>query len=413
MRERATAWLDRAVDALPHRWSTRLGAVAAGASLLTFLIIGAVAFFLLRASEAERSAAFGRAIAEELAALSVEPLLSGDRILLGVLASRMAELDRIGNVAVVTIDDRVLADSGAEPRPSGPEFTAPILLDGDLAGYVHVVLDGTALGPRRGELLWIAIAALFVIALCAALGRGLGVQITRRARRIEMMRLSKAANDEERPHERFVIVVNLFNQLSLPSADRHKVIDACVARVAAVGRLYGGRCEPLPGTGAVMRLDGFTSTPPEASPSAASSPSARAFDALCAALLAVDVVGELAAAPPIETRQVLDFRVAAHTLSLPADPLDETESVNDAVLLSAVAQRLEVAVSHDLFLRLEQPERFGPRSHENPALHALTTARRGSCMMVGTLDEELRELLDAQVDKLISVAPSTSSPSAF
>src|SRR4029453_10459568 len=116
--------------------------------------------------------------------------------------------------------------------------------------------------------------------------------------------------------------------------------------------------------------------------------------------------------PPV-AGTTLDFRFALHVLELPADAHVESEAVNDTVLLSAVAPAREIAVSHNLFARLEQKDRFGTRTQYIAVLQALSTAEKGSCVLVSGADDELRCELDGQVDKLIAVVPSTSSPSAF
>jgi hypothetical protein len=83
------------------------------------------------------------------------------------------------------------------------------------------------------------------------------------------------------------------------------------------------------------------------------------------------------------------------------------------VLLSAVAPSREIAASYDVFSRLARKERVSSRPQENAVLHALSTARRGQCVLIAGPNDELRGELDGQVDKLIAAVPSTSSPSTF
>jgi len=319
----------------------------------------------------------------------------------------------VQNVTIVTIDDRVLAEAGDPTTANARVFTAPIVLEGDLAGHARITLDPYAFSTPTSDVVAWLIVALAALGLCTTGGFALGRSLVdRRARLLEAQRAA-AANDERAraPKARLMLVINLFNQLSMPSAQRHRVIAACADRLEGIADLYGGQCEPLPGTGLMMRFDDLR-TQQETEAEAANA-NARAFDAACAALLAVDVVGELVAAPPLENLPALDFRFALHVLELPADARYEADAINDAVLLSAVAPGREIAASHDLFGRLPGHERFGTRTQDYAVLHALVTARKGSCVLISGAEDALRSELDGQVDRLICVAPSTSRPSTF
>jgi hypothetical protein len=405
--------IDRALDALPERIEHRFALLTGGAAFLALVIVSSTAWHLVGAADDARRADIGRALAGQLASLSIEPLFVDDRILLGVLATKMADVDAVENVSILTIDERVIAEAGDPASAGAPVFTSDIVLDGDLAGYARLTLDPRAFGTATSDLVTWLVVALAAFGLCTTVGYAAGKRLVeRRARLLEAARAA-AANDE-RPREptaRYFLVINLFNQLSMPSAKRHVVIAACAERLGAIGDLYHGRCDTLPGTGLVMRFD---DVPPADTGSAEpESLEARAFDAVCAALLAVDVVGELVAEPPVENLPTLDFRFAVHVLALPADAHRERDAINDTVLLSAVAPSREIAASHDLIARLDGCDRFGTRTQDHTVLHALVTARKGSCVLIDGAEDALRSELDGQVDKLICATPSTSSPSTF
>ena len=71
-----------------------------------------------------RRADIGRALAGQLASLSIEPLFVDDRILLGVLATKMADVDAVENVSILTIDERVIAEAGVEGVEPGGSWKA-------------------------------------------------------------------------------------------------------------------------------------------------------------------------------------------------------------------------------------------------------------------------------------------------
>ena len=78
-------------DALTRRrWQATLLALCA--SLLTALLLGVSWYRSVEDVRSARVAQFGNAAAAQLAALSIEPLFTLDRIRLGVLATRMSEL---------------------------------------------------------------------------------------------------------------------------------------------------------------------------------------------------------------------------------------------------------------------------------------------------------------------------------
>ena len=121
-------------DALTRRrWQATLLALCA--SLLTALLLGVSWYRSVEDARSTRVAQFGNAAAAQLAALSIEPLFTLDRIRLGVLATRMSELPEIESVTIVTVDDRIVANAGTRPLADTPLFTHDIEFEGVLAGY--------------------------------------------------------------------------------------------------------------------------------------------------------------------------------------------------------------------------------------------------------------------------------------
>ena len=97
-------------DALTRRrWQAT--SLALGASLVTALLLGVSWYRSVEDARSARIAQFGNAAAAQLAALAIEPLITLDRIRLGVLATRMSELPELESVTIVTVDDRIVANA--------------------------------------------------------------------------------------------------------------------------------------------------------------------------------------------------------------------------------------------------------------------------------------------------------------
>ncbi len=130
-------------DALTRRrWQAT--ALALGASLLTALLLGVSWYRSVEDARSARMAQFGNAAAAQLAALSIEPLITLDRIRLGVLATRMSELPELESVTIVTVDDRIVANAGTRPLADTPLFTHAIEFEGAVAGYVQIAISADA-----------------------------------------------------------------------------------------------------------------------------------------------------------------------------------------------------------------------------------------------------------------------------
>ena len=116
-------------------------------------------------------AQFGNAAAAQLAALAIEPLITLDRIRLGVLATRMSELPELESVTIVTVDDRIVANAGTRPLADTPLFTHPIEFEGAVAGYVQIAISADAFSASGFAPAYLFLPAL--IARAAVRGRRL------------------------------------------------------------------------------------------------------------------------------------------------------------------------------------------------------------------------------------------------
>src|SRR5262245_54940310 len=158
-----------------RRWQATLLAVSA--SLLTALLLGVSWYRSIEGARAARMAQFGNATAAQLAALATEPLITLDRIRLGVLATRMSELPELTAVTIVTVDDRIVANAGPRPTANDVIFTHPVEFEGAVAGYVQVAIAPDALSESGFAATYLLLSALIGALLAAAAGYLLGLRL--------------------------------------------------------------------------------------------------------------------------------------------------------------------------------------------------------------------------------------------
>lgn len=145
-------------DLAPHKTTTtriKLGHKFA-LSTAVLLILSMCVFWLVTTQTTEnilrqQSDSLGNTLARQTAILVTELVLANDMVSMNVLLNQLTREEAIAQVAVLSIDDRVIAISGSSVSPAGSEslqrsdlfgsYLAPIALQDSLAGYVRVNLD--------------------------------------------------------------------------------------------------------------------------------------------------------------------------------------------------------------------------------------------------------------------------------
>ncbi len=368
-------------------------------------------------SDQARVDRFGTATAQALAGLAVEPLLSQNRMHLAVLGNRLADLPEVAGVASYSADDRVLASTGGL---EGPQYTAPVVIDQSIVGYVRVVLQPRAFRqPHRGRTLAVLAAVLlvpFAVAVCwsvaGAARRGeLAALLPRRPRWLEPPAPQRRVQPEDEPAlpeadyepepappvRHFLLAVNLYNQFSLTASQRDFELSLCLELADAVAALYGARVAALPGVGALMDFD------PEAGP--ADDPD-RPFQVLCGAFLLARLLRDQA---PYGV-----YRLGLNLAWSPEGemPALEDEAVSDAALLSALAPETTLAVSSPCARALSEAEGFTTRPLANPLLDELATSDAG-CLLATGLEPAADAAVARQAEQVLAQREATSSPSTF
>jgi hypothetical protein len=383
-------------DALTQlRWQAT--ALALLVSLLTALVIGVSWYRSAEDARSARMAQFGSAAAAQLAALAIEPLITLDRIRLGVLATRMSELPELESITIVTVDDRVVANAGARPRSDTPLFTHAIEFEGATAGYVQVAIAADAFSASRLATAYLLLPALIAALLAAVAGYVLGLRLE------ATPELEVTDDSPEVPAgtTRWLLAVNLLNLMSLPGAERATVLTDVRRRAVLVARQHQAAASDLANIGILLS---FADSGPD-----------QCFKVLCAALVLAETLDDLNEARHVAARPELKIRFGAHVMThINGAALDATsDAVADTIVLSAVAPEGSIAASRDAFARLSRPERFVVEPLSNPILRTLSTTEHDSCVIVSAVADAYGASLDRQTELLRAQEDSTSTPSTL
>lgn len=375
--------------------------VAVAASLLTSLLIGVAWAWQNGSAREARIEDFGGATARQLATLAVEPLLANDRIRLGALVTQLADMPTVRTASVYTLDDVVVAMAGDETSAGTHAFVETIAFEGEVAGYARIAVEDAAVGASLTP----GVAVWLMVALAAA-GAGLAAHFAYAARFDEEDMAPEGLDEGDVDADArvaFLTIVNFFNQNRLPADRRSAILREARARLEHLARVTSSRLVDLPGTGWTLCT------------TADARDADFAFPAFCAALAAAELLDEMNADPDRLPGIELSFRFALLVAKSGFDSVDalrQSDTLQDALVLSATAPNGCVVASGDAFERLTRPERFVVEELSNTLLGELTSQRRGGGVVVSTIAESYRGALD----RLLAGAgqpETTSSPSTF
>jgi uncharacterized membrane protein affecting hemolysin expression len=373
-------------------------AVAAVAVVLTTLMVLLVLHLTSR--EAQRMDRFGNAAVQALAELAVEPLMQRDRMHLGVIGNRLAELDEIEGVASYGADNRILATTGSL---EGRRYTQPVTLDDSIVGYVHLALRPAAFAASTGNrtaallivmlLMPFAVAGGWALAGAARAGR-LDTALPWRQPPAAPAPLEEAPVPEAAADVRhYLLAINLYNQLTLQIDQRDFELSLCLELAEVVAEIYQGQVVNLPGVGVLVDFDHTDDGD-------------RPFQVLCAAFLLLRLLHDEA---PFG-----QYRLGLNLTELPADEAlaADHDAVADAALLSALARDASIAVSATVVAVLDNTARLRTRPLVNPLLDELATSS-ADCRLVTDLEAPYHSLVVQQAAQLRDQREATSSPSTF
>ncbi len=373
----------RLVKPSPVLWA------AAAATAITALTL--VLIWGLTDEREARLAQFGSSVAKSLAYLSVEPLMKQDRIHLGVLTNRVAEISAVVGVGIYTVDDKVLALSGT---PAAGIGHTEMVTSGDvIVGYVRLSVDRLAfeLGDTPSRSLRYFLSVLVVLLSPFVVLVVSNLNASRKLARGST--ISEPSEDDQADSvPRYLLAINLYNQLGMTLQERELELAYGLTMAEQVANLYHGHAAYLPGTGILVGFEHNDDTD-------------RAFQVMCAAFVLVHLLDEDAGRGT--------YRLAVHEFLLPGHKNLEVTApeVLDTILLSALAKHRTVAVSERFFIRIPRNERLISQRLDNPLLEELTTTE--ACYLITGLTRAYADLIDLQVARLTAQRDSTASESTL
>ncbi|MCZ6855793.1 MAG: hypothetical protein O7G86_17915 [Gammaproteobacteria bacterium] len=362
---------------------------AAAATWITALVL--VLIWTLTDEREARLEHFGSSVAKSLAYLCVEPLMKQDRIHLGVLTNRVAEIPGVVGVGIHTVDDNVLALTGTPAI--GTTYTEVVTSGDVIVGYVRLSVDRFAfdLGDTPSRSLRYSLSMLVVL-LTPFFVLAAGNLVARFKLARNFIVPEQSEDDQADPIPRYLLAINLYDQLSMTLPERELELAYGLTMAEQVANLYQGHAAYLPGTGILV---GFEHNDDQD----------RAFQVVCAAFVLVHLLDEDAGRGT--------YRLALHELLLPNHKNLEVGApeVLDTVLLSALAKYKTVAVSEQFFKRILRNERLISKRLDNPLLEELTTTE--ACHLLTGLTRAYADLIDLQVERLSAQRDSTASESTL
>ncbi|MYD96302.1 MAG: hypothetical protein F4X98_02800 [Gammaproteobacteria bacterium] len=336
---------------------------------------------------------YGTALAEDLAHLALEPLLSQDRIRLGVLAERLARRPEVRRIAVYTVDNRLFVVAGEAHAADVPTFIRPIAVQDTVAGDVHVALNADRFGLsviRMLERGWFAILGGFVLVVVLA------AYVSHASRRRQGAR--SGAEDGPPPEPTYMLVANLIAAKGTSATQRSRTLRRGMAVAERVANLYAGQAEQASDSGVLMR---FRAT---AAPE-------RGFEVVCAALLLRRLLNRLdrsngddpTSPSADDVRSSVPFRYGldlsgdgATTDAGSTSPTARVSPFANVLLLSSLAPPGELAIGEAAYDAIDRPLRLKVDDLDNPATQALSAGLAVPRGIIRGVSEDYEALLARQ-----------------
>jgi uncharacterized membrane protein affecting hemolysin expression len=336
---------------------------------------------------------FGSTLTRSMASQVMEPFVAGDLIHLGVLTNRTVELPEVVGATIYTVDDRMLSLSGDVLR--GRPFTREVVHDESIIGYVRLHIDDAAFAGSfpvaliLTGILWVCLVPVLLLVTRTLMER----QLTTAGAEPDILPMPEPTDAEAEDECRHLIVVNLFNQLTLSPDQRAAELAFARAAATRVAGRYRGQLTDLPGTGLLLWFGTDASDD-------------RPFHVLCAAfalrqlLTGADTWG--------------NYRLSVHCAAPGTGaPQPGAEPIADAAVLSALARDHTLVVSAAFFDRIPYPQRFHSEPMRHPLLDELETIGRGARLASG-LAQPHDQVVAEQVEELEAYSePASARESTF
>jgi hypothetical protein len=360
--------------------------------------------------ELERMDRFGKTIAAQTAALSIEPLMLNDRVGLAVLASRLTALPEIRGIGIFSIDNQEITRTGLiNNRSTEYQYRHPIEMQDNVAGYVQVELERGAFSITFTSILWAPMSiSLLVTLLGAIIGSGL----------ITISHESLQSNDEDDLSQFLasnqgadsatcVVSLNLFKRTmaSHYPQDEYQTLLGWIKRAANIN---SARIQELDDGSLLLIFTAQNASTEEHIHTDAHAD--EETDSLCylavrTALLTKQLLLTQAVESgwhdnETEAENIIDLRYGLHWIPGSLDKQNQ----DYVILLSAVAASGNLAASNEFIQQLGDTRYLLSNSRKNPVLASLSPTESAEFQEISDLITEEREELDGQTDAIIAQA---------
>ena len=348
-------------------------------SVLTAVCL--LAFLHLTHNPRQQQDVHGELLASSLAGLSVQAFVTHDRIALGLLSNRIAELPDVRGVTITAADDTPLAQTASDAQ--GSVYRAAVHLDDAVVGFVAVTLAPSNSDGVPNWRHWVfGLTLALIMPMLLQLLRGLlPPKPVQQPVSVEFTR--------PKTQQCFVITANLFDEMRLTTAAQQSAQQQALAWAEDIAMLYNGHASALPHGTVTLHFDDHGEDD-------------RCFAALCAGYLWSDCLrlGDLPGA----------YRLSGHVLT--PEQLQDDTMLAEALLLAAAAQDCELVISDCLLAALKRPDRVRMSPLQHP-LHQDLQTTGGSLHRVLGLASRYAVLLSRQLERLNRQPESTERLSTF
>ncbi len=324
-----------------------------------------------------RAESYGINLASTLAAQGMEAIIQPDTLHLSVLVNRMVALPAVSDARYLDANNNMLVGNLQAADPDQPTFSAPIRIGGAISGYAEVSLVEGAFRPEPTAQ---QIVATILLVLCMpVLTMMIGEWPVRRSRPVPVVEFPE---DLQPAGPTWLVVVNLYNQLSYPSEQRREILNATRDSAQQVAQFYQGEARSVTGTGVAIEFHDIDDA---------------AFKAVCASFVLLKVLAQ--------NHPDGQYRIALHRLE---DASNRSETIADLALLAALTKEGAISVTAPFHHSLQRPERLTAELFEHTMLDDVTTIGE-TAWLITDLDAKHNALLQQQADAVVGYSTPRAS----
>ena len=317
---------------------------------------------------------YGKTLADSLANLVLEPLLTGNEIDMTAISNRFAEIEGVQLVSIYSLDNKILTSSG---KPgTGLSYSNTVVFDDTVMGYVRITLKPTILHSPITTT-HVLLACLMLIGIPTISLWVLGHRVIKTTK--NSLNSANEVSIKEEISTQYLIGINLYNQIALSQAERKKELEVAQKLIEKLGPFYSSSVHHLPGMGLIMLLCANTDGNDQ-------------LEALFAAFVIIGLLKE----------QQAEYRLAIQKIKSSATKIDMmAPELKDLRLLTAITKVNTVSVGNYFspdVLNANQI-RFLPLTH--PLAKEMSTSD-GEFFSITSLSARHQSLVNEQIKTLLS-----------